>query len=351
MKRVLFSGYYGFDNAGDEAVLAGLISGLKQSAGSNDISTEALSIAPGRTTKLHHVPASHRYGLFLPAILRCDLLLSGGGSLLQDVTSAHGIFYYLAVVRIAQLLGRKTMFIAQGIGPLIRDRSRRLTASVANRLDAITVRDTESAQLLRAIGVSKEVVLSADPALLLMPPKNLVQHGILLSVRPWSNQAGLATVVADALSLSRLAQLVTALNMYGEGDRIAAQQILRKLPSANHSTPYDNVLQNFREMFVSVAEAEMVVGMRLHSLIFAAACGVPSVALSYDPKVDAFMAQSGQQDAVFNVSNHSAEELASRIEYVWTQRVERRQTLLSNISMLRNAALVSTNTAVSVLFN
>lgn len=48
------------------------------------------------------------------------------------------------------------------------------------------------------------------------------------------------------------------------------------------------------EQLAAIGSASLVVGMRLHALILAAAAGVPALALSYDPKVEAFAAQVGQ---------------------------------------------------------
>lgn len=42
----------------------------------------------------------------------------GGGSLLQDTTSTRSLFYYLSVIRCAELLGKPVMLYANGIGPV-----------------------------------------------------------------------------------------------------------------------------------------------------------------------------------------------------------------------------------------
>ena len=82
-----------------------------------------------------------------------DVLISGGGSLLQDVTSKNGILYYLGIIKLAQLLGKKVMVYAQGIGPIREPRNRKLTAKILNKVQAITVRDFESRTELLEMGI------------------------------------------------------------------------------------------------------------------------------------------------------------------------------------------------------
>ncbi len=172
-KNIVLSGYYGFNNVGDEAVLAGLIQAFRDHPNGREgkLRITVLSADPSATEREHGpgVAAFDRrsIGAVRRSIADCDLFASGGGSLLQDVTSAHSIFYYLGVVRAAQMMGKKTMLIAQGIGPLRLARSRKLTAAVASRCQAITVRDAASAALMRSIGVTIDPVVTADPALLL----------------------------------------------------------------------------------------------------------------------------------------------------------------------------------------
>src|SRR5207247_740740 len=87
-----------------------------------------LSVAPEATTQLHAVPAYHRARPHdvLAALRRCDLFISGGGSLLQDVTSLNSLLFYLMQIRLARMLRRRVMIYAQGIGPLLRPAARRL---------------------------------------------------------------------------------------------------------------------------------------------------------------------------------------------------------------------------------
>ena len=66
--RVLLSGYYGFGNLGDEALLSGL-SGALQRRG---VSVTVLSADPAATRASHGVSARHRVTGLLPGVLAAD---------------------------------------------------------------------------------------------------------------------------------------------------------------------------------------------------------------------------------------------------------------------------------------
>ena len=352
MKRVLLSGYYGYGNAGDEAVLAGLVTGFRASAPAEDLELTALSGNPSETRRAHGIGAADRYRptALLPAIARCDLFLSGGGSLLQDVTSAHGIFYYLGVVKMAQMLGKKTMFIAQGIGPLNLSRSRKIVAAVANKMDAVTVRDPASAVLLREIGVTHPPIeVTADPALLLSPsgsPLHLNGGGgrgasFGVALRPWHGQGEIGAQVADACFQSLSRQKPLLLPMQTTSDRPVAEQFAEKW-LLSEGAPNDAALCSTTDglppLLSIIAGCDMMVGMRLHALILAAAAGVPSVALSYDPKVAAFMQASGQGDAVYDLNAPSLDTLTELLARVWAERSARTAALQAALPGLRAQA-------------
>ena len=348
MKRVLLSGYYGYGNAGDEAVLAGLVTGFRSAATVKELEIVALSGNPQETRTAHGISAADRYrpAALLSEIAHCDLFLSGGGSLLQDVTSAHGIFYYLGVVRLAQLLGKKTMFIAQGIGPLKLARSRKLVASVANKLNAVTVRDPQSAQLLREIGVTRPPIeVTADPALLLSPSASPRIGGrgasFGVALRPWQGQDALGTQVAEACMKSLRGQRPILLPMQTASDLPISQQFAQNWTPAEgqaNDATLCSTTNGLGPLLSIIAGCDMMVGMRLHALILAAAAGVPSVALAYDPKVTAFMQASGQSDAVYDLNAPDLDTLAALLARVWAERTTRATALEAALPGLRAQA-------------
>ena len=100
MSKVVLSGYYGFNNSGDETILYAMITMFRKIEPSLEITV--LSNEPEKTAKQYGVEAVNRWkwGQVFRAVSGCDLFISGGGSLLQDV-SKNSPLYYLAVILLA----------------------------------------------------------------------------------------------------------------------------------------------------------------------------------------------------------------------------------------------------------
>jgi polysaccharide pyruvyl transferase CsaB len=289
--RLLFSGYYGLGNAGDEAVLAGLLEGMRQIGLEADVTV--LSATPRQTVEWHGVKALPRMKPpLLRAVAWCDVLVSGGGSLLQDVTSFASLGYYLGVMVLAKTLRKKVVIAAQGMGPLNQPRSRRWVGRILNRTDLITVRDVDSAELLRSCGVRRPVHITADPAFLLTSfpaggaQKPPVRVG--LALRTWKDRdaAAWGSELCEEL-LKREAQPFL-LPMHEPSDRALAEKIQKNVGSKIEVAPTP---QKVEDVLRSIRSCHVMVGMRLHALLLAAGMGIPVLAWSYDPKVDALMHQ------------------------------------------------------------
>ena len=144
MVNILISGYYGFDNIGDESILRTLVSSLREHI--PDCSLTVLSHNPASTREKYGVEAVERMSpmAILRAVKKCDMLISGGGSLLQDVTSSKSLHYYLSIIRCAQFFRKKVFIYSQGIGPIDRPGNRRAAAKALKKADGIVVRDERS---------------------------------------------------------------------------------------------------------------------------------------------------------------------------------------------------------------
>lgn len=143
-KKVVVSGYYGFDNFGDEAVLEVLLSNIK------DFDVTVFSSNPVNTSKIFGVKSVRSFNIFevIKKLFETDILISGGGSLLQDVTSLKSLVYYLFVIYTALLLHKKVIIFAQGIGPIKNGFLKLLTFFALKKCEYISVRDEKSLNIL-----------------------------------------------------------------------------------------------------------------------------------------------------------------------------------------------------------
>ncbi|MGR6837139.1 polysaccharide pyruvyl transferase CsaB [Syntrophomonas erecta] len=300
--KIALSGYYGFDNAGDEALLSAITSTIKRLEPSANF--VVLSGYPGKTARLHGLRAVNRINPFSVTreIRGSDLLISGGGSLFQDVTGPFSLPYYISIVALAKLLRKPVIFYAQGVGPINRRYSKLLMRWIANQVDIITLRDDDSLQLLQRIGVTRPPTLvTADPVFTLQPgeqdehtmKKLLEQVGIHssslvgVSVRQWTPLEGYQTRLASLLDrLVRTGLQVVFIPMEYPADIAESVKVSHLMQEK--SLVLDRQFSS-QEHLALISHLHLMIGMRLHSLIFAASQQIPFLGISYDPKIDAFL--------------------------------------------------------------
>ena len=146
--KIVISGYYGFNNAGDEAMLSAILQALRKTFDEPDITV--ISGNPKETAHSFGVHGIPRFSIsqIITAIFNSDLIISGGGSLLQDVTSWKSMIYYLSIITLGVLFQKQVFLYSQGIGPVRYRVIRIILKHVLNHVDAIAVRDTESKGVL-----------------------------------------------------------------------------------------------------------------------------------------------------------------------------------------------------------
>ncbi|AFZ66414.1 polysaccharide pyruvyl transferase CsaB [Deinococcus peraridilitoris] len=275
--KILLSGYYGFHNTGDEAIALAITRELS----TRGHSVNVLSATPEETARAFGVASAHRMRLLnvLKAVLSADVVLSGGGGLLQDRTSSRTLTYYLAVIRLARLLGKRTVVFNQSIGPLSPVGGKRVAAAL--RAVPAIVRDRLSLDTLSQLGVQAR--LGGDPALLLRASEG-TRHENRVILAPRAGERGATERLAElARALRSAGREVVCLSFHPPHDDQEARLIGGEVISTSDpQTALD-----------AIAGAGFVVGVRLHAVILAAAAGVPFAGVSYDPKVAGFCADAG----------------------------------------------------------
>ena len=300
LSDILISGYYGFKNSGDDALLLAIVRDLKKYK--SDVKVEVLSKTPKETAEIYGVKAINRMNPFavFGAIVRCRLLLSGGGTLIQDGTSTKSLLYYLTIIKTAHFFGKKVMLYSNGIGPL-RDEHKKITKKVLNKADVITLRDEASLRELKALGVDKpETVLTADPAFDIACGTNAdellnglgIMKGekyVCVSIRNRKNKEdGFCAETAKTMDylVQKYGYKILFLPMQPEKDGKITKKIQKMMKEESVCLERKNGISDITAV---ISKAEFCIGMRLHSLIYAVGAGVPAIGLVYDAKVAGFM--------------------------------------------------------------
>ncbi|UBF29697.1 polysaccharide pyruvyl transferase CsaB [Kovacikia minuta CCNUW1] len=286
--RVILCGYYGLGNGGDEALLASLLQMLPTS-----VMPLVLSGNPKQTSDRYGVPAINRKSPreLIKALQQSQVIIWGGGSLIQDVTSAISPLYYAGLMKLAQIMGLKTIAWAQGIGPLKRSLTTWVAQQTFAGCTAVSVRDRGSAALLSEWGVP--FTLAPDPvwAMGSKPVSGLWELpaprvAVNLRSHPLLTPTRMANLTQALIDFQKATQTCILLVPFQEAQDLAiAQTIQPQLPGPSQIMRLEDP-QQLKGLFRGV---EMAIAMRFHGLIMAAAEECRCFALSYDPKVSQLM--------------------------------------------------------------
>ncbi len=292
--KLVVAGYYGCGNLGDDALLIGFLTGL----GNLPVKAVALSGAPERTNRFLGVQAIERrdQNALVKNLEDADALVFAGGGLLQDSTSLFSLKYYTGLIQTAKSKGKKVVLLAQGIGPITSFLGKRNAASALGMCDLITVRDQTSLSVLRSLGYKKPVEVTGDLAWLVEPDETSDggfglgdMKTVGIAARPWMKNKDIAPAFAGFAQLLFKNQYVPVLV---EMDNKLDTPLLDAITKLHGGRPPDmRNIQTPSSLVARLKRMHAVVAMRLHAGILAASAGVPSMMVTYDPKVTAFANQ------------------------------------------------------------
>ena len=357
----LVCGAYGRGNAGDDAILEAIVTELRQV--DPDLPVWVLSRNPKDTRLTYRVNSIYTFAFprFLRRMGKTRLYINGGGSLMQDVTSHRSLWFYLFTISAAKKLGNRVMMYGCGIGPIRSQANRRRAARVLQKsVDAITLRDTHSADELKDMGVTApEIILSADPTVILPPAPETVVDGILesrgidpggryigFSLRPWpgfEEKAALFGAAAD-YAYEKYGLTPVFLPIERRLDVAAA-----KLAAAHMKAPH-YILDSTGSSSHTIglfARMQAVVSMRLHALVFSASQGVPLVGVVYDQKISSFLSYIGQ-DLYTGLEDVTADKLCRYIDAA-CGRIGDQEFLSGGVDRLRRVEERNSETARRLL--
>lgn len=288
MVNIAISGYYGFKNFGDEAILSVLVNHLKKIENTN---ITVFSSDIGYTEKTYGVNAVKRFDIkeVIKTIKNCDVLISGGGSLLQDVTSLKSLIYYSLIIALGLLFNKKVIIFAQGIGPLNSNIAKIIVKNLLKYCSYVTVRDENSSKLLADLGVKSELVCDPIYSLDIARAEQTRNVGIQLREFKTMNQEllqKLALLVITKFSDKKIE--IFSLQKTQDLELCKRFETLIKSfnPEVNTEIVQDDIINR-------ISKLEYLIGMRFHAVLVALKCRVKTCAINYDVKVEKIAKDAG----------------------------------------------------------
>ncbi|MFQ6060272.1 MAG: polysaccharide pyruvyl transferase family protein [Thermoplasmata archaeon] len=375
MVRVSISGWYGHGNVGDEAILEGILKTLSDI--SMDIVVTVFSDNPQHTRRLHRVksvnqnstlrqPTEIARGLW--TYWSTDLFILGGGGFLSDWQYPSVPKLWLRRAWRAKMLGRKTMAYGIGAGPITTTEGCHWTQSMMSKLDLVTVRDDASKEWLRRAGVKSPIYVTGDPALRLRLPNNaettklLRTHAsemekpiVAISLAPWFHidrlfegaKSRYRRLVNDAASVmrymrTRLDLSILMIPMHQRIDIPFNREVIRASGIRDGIRVVGEQLTP-SEVVGLYRGTEFLITNRLHSVILASLCGIPSIGVVIHHKTRSFLESLGLEELSVPLGDGRLEEnvdldvgrIKSSIGYVIENKEELRAQILSRLETLR----------------
>jgi len=225
----------------------------------------------------------------------CSALIVAAGGALTSAFAIPALWPQCAAVLVARALGVPVVFSGVTVGPFV-DRDRSLVTAAFAAADLVVVRDaTDSPAELDRLGTDPgRIVVAPDPAVAALPAPTAEVDAVLtasgLADHPYAivslrdratvpESAAVAALV-DHLAARGIACLAVPHCVHpSEDDRRAHSGVAERAPAllTVEPLPPDDVIAGL------AARAALVIGSRYHLAVFAAAAGVPALALVDGP--------------------------------------------------------------------
>ncbi len=326
MKQILISGYLGFSNFGDEALLSILVRDLlKLGIPRNNISV--ISNDYVSTINNFNVKAINRKNFFeiVAGVLNCNSIIFVGG-LFQDKTSFRSFLYYYFQLILAEFTGKEVIFCGAGIGPFQRGITQTLFKFGIKSVSMLTLRDPGSNNV---ISHEKSLIVTCDPAWSIKPDFNFQD---LIPQINWKLPIlGVAVRGDKNLQMRHLKDLADKIAKIATSTKDWQVVLIPCMPLEDLPIEYELydllskrmidknkliLLDNFSDFPILqqagiIGACDVMISMRYHALLVALANEKPVFGLIYDQKVKSLLEFSGQVGVSFK------DDLEKPWSYFW----------------------------------
>jgi len=344
------AGYYGYSNSGDDALLASICDDLTQANPDNSVTI--LTQTPENHDSHPQIDAVYRFNILkvFRALRRSDILIMGGGSLLQDETSFKSLVYYLTLIGSATFMKKRCMLYANGIGPIDRTFNRKLTAKVVNKIAVITLREAMSYRMLEEMKVQgPHIEVTADPVFHLdlegdtkgvealypegFDPKKAYCVAIF---REWKGQKHFVPEMAKACDYAGITygMQILFVPMRYPNDMTIEKQVMNKMKAKSYLMKQQCTVAELVEL---IGRSQLTLSMRLHGVIYSALKNVPVVGFSYGPKVYYYTETLGMP-LIEDVTAMDGDEAIQHIDTIMKDYKGHQEVLFERVNVLKEKA-------------
>jgi polysaccharide pyruvyl transferase CsaB len=332
--KIVVSGNYGADNLGDEMILEGVLSMLTEITPDAEITV--FSADPEKTAARYNVnscrkvPAGFRsiltklsnfYSQTRKEIKSCDYFILGGGGLFTHLTFKANLIWGVQALA-AQIYRKPVIMYGQSIGMIKNKLLQKLIKKIFNKSIFIALRDENSVQRLKDLGITQQIHLVPDMAFRKLVKKH----------RKEKNEVLIALREIRTLSPHFKSEFAEFLNwiIKKRSYHIRFIDFKRGNDRKLHNEIYDLLDNRAKVEFVghpkypliNFYEAKYVIGMRLHSIISAIKTATPFLAINYAPKVEGLLTTIKLKKYLSNIAGLEAEELIKNFEYLEKNRAK-----------------------------
>ncbi len=325
-KNIILCGSFGAGNLGDDAILAGIQNLLKSSFNKSDIYFTSANFN-SRKKAIYFFPSGFKSFLkfyftingwrSISRIWNSDLIIFGGGGLFNDDERISIWIWFMQFLGF-YILRKEVFIIGQSVGPLKHKISKILVKFVFKNSKFISVRDQNSVSILNDLGIGN-VNNFSDAAFALSYDfkKNInISDEILITFRDWDFDVQFKREYFDLLKkLSASNSLSFIPFQVGKySDFLAFNNYINGFEEKiriNQLNPED-----FNQAIQMIGRRRILIGMRLHSIIFAIITNTPFIAISYSNKVKDFVESIGFSKYCIDVKNFNHQHVLKLVDEI-----------------------------------
>lgn len=327
-RRILLAGMFGDLNAGDEAICLAMVQGLRRVVGATEVS--ALTYDARRSARftglgpacfLEAQPFSHGFWVnlvpFAKRAMAAEVVVVGGGGLFQDQFAWQLPAGAAFLVCLGVALGKPTVSVGVGVGPIRRLWLRKLLERTLPRLQVLAVRDEESRREALELGVAADkialtadVVLTLDLPSLVDGPRTPAAGTVAVALRDWPSLET-PRVAAMLRSLADAGYRIRLLCFSPSLDGPLYARILDECPPEVRKACEIVAPPDLAQLLDAVRDAACFVSMRLHGCVFALALGTPLLPVLAERKIGSFARAVGLDGAT--VPAESVDSISARL--------------------------------------